>query len=122
MKLPRSCASGKVIDKVAFGYRAIGAPGVILGKNDTKQREELGGRVSGMLSADLLRESEERFGGLLDAVTNLGLSGTRDQLILLTPEMNEELQGKVAKAIAEFYSRQLKNEAQKHPIPPPSTP
>ena len=102
------------IDKIAsFGYRAIGAPGVILGKNDTKQREELGSRVSGTLSTDLLRSSEERFGGLLDAVTNLGLSGTREQIILLTPEMSAELQSKVAKAVASFVRDSLNNDAQK---------
>ena len=83
-----------------------------LGRNDTKKREELGNRVSSLLSVELLRSSEEGFSGLLDAITNLGLSGSREQIIRLTPAMSAKLQSKVAKAVASFVRDSEKNEAQ----------
>lgn len=91
------------VDAVAgLGYRAIAGPGVVLGDDDAATREDLGQRVSALLTHDMLRNSPVRFQGLVDATRNLRLTGTREQLIALAPHMDEEVTAQVAEVIGTF--------------------
>ncbi|TVR47226.1 MAG: hypothetical protein EA402_01505 [Planctomycetota bacterium] len=96
----------------ALGYRAIGGPNVAIAENDAQTRENLGNRVAGLLTPELLRDSPVRFNGLLDAVMSLRLTGTRDQLIRLAPHMETETVNKAGTALASFIRDPSGNETQ----------